>query len=141
MTSGLKCSSSPVSPPVRPPWHILPILDSDSFFNLVVTTISELTDHNLGINNQMITVLGLVLGLVVSFRTSSAYERYSEGRKLWSALTLASRNLAMGVSPPFSQSTPVLQILRYGSTYQTTAQTGPQIPKFHTLKSSSKKNP
>lgn len=48
----------------------------------------------------MITVLGLVLGLVVSFRTSSAYERYSEGRKLWSALTLASRNLAMGVSPP-----------------------------------------
>lgn len=45
----------------------------------------------------MLTVLGLVLGLVVSFRTSSAYERYSEGRKLWSDLTLTSRNIGFNV--------------------------------------------
>ncbi|CCO29099.1 UPF0187 protein [Rhizoctonia solani AG-1 IB] len=35
-----------------------------------------------------------VLGLVISFRTTSAYDRYWEGRKLWSTISLASRNLA-----------------------------------------------
>ncbi|KZV93122.1 UPF0187-domain-containing protein [Exidia glandulosa HHB12029] len=50
--------------------------------------------HDLSISNQILTVLGTVLGLVVSFRTSSAYERYQEGRKLWTAIQLASRNLA-----------------------------------------------
>jgi putative membrane protein len=70
------------------------------FFSAVatmVTTVSKLTPHSLSINNQMLTVLGLVLGLVVSFRTSSAYERYSEGRKLWSDLTLTSRNIGMNI--------------------------------------------
>ncbi|KAG8679008.1 hypothetical protein FRC09_019334, partial [Ceratobasidium sp. 395] len=35
-----------------------------------------------------------VLGLVISFRTTSAYDRYWEGRKLWSTISLSSRNLA-----------------------------------------------
>jgi predicted membrane chloride channel (bestrophin family) len=76
------------------------ILPEVIFFSTVatmVTTVSKLTPHSLAINNQMLTVLGLVLGLVVSFRTSSAYERYSEGRKLWSDLTLTSRNIAMNI--------------------------------------------
>ncbi|KAG9012677.1 hypothetical protein FRB94_005287 [Tulasnella sp. JGI-2019a] len=47
------------------------------------------------ISNQMLTVLGTVLGLVISFRTTSAYDRYWEGRKLWGNIQLASRNLAM----------------------------------------------
>ncbi|KAG8835607.1 hypothetical protein FRC17_002199, partial [Serendipita sp. 399] len=42
----------------------------------------------------MLTVLGTVLGLVISFRTSSAYDRYWEGRKLWSSIELSSRQLA-----------------------------------------------
>ncbi|PVG03303.1 UPF0187-domain-containing protein [Serendipita vermifera] len=42
----------------------------------------------------MLTVLGTILGLVVSFRTSSAYDRYWEGRKLWSTIALSSRQLA-----------------------------------------------
>ncbi|CAE6458184.1 unnamed protein product [Rhizoctonia solani] len=43
---------------------------------------------------QLLTVVGLVLGLVLSFRTTSAYDRYWEGRKLWSTISLSSRNLA-----------------------------------------------
>ncbi|KZP04173.1 UPF0187-domain-containing protein [Athelia psychrophila] len=68
------------------------------FFSLVATMVvlvSELTPHSLGISNQMLTVLGTVLGLVISFRTSSAYERYQDGRKLWSNIMVASRNIAM----------------------------------------------
>ncbi|KAG8785273.1 hypothetical protein FRC16_001978 [Serendipita sp. 398] len=67
-----------------------------TFFTLIATMvvcISKLR-YNLGISPQMLTVLGTVLGLVISFRTSSAYDRYWEGRKLWSSIELASRQLA-----------------------------------------------
>ena len=38
----------------------------------VVVLVSEFTSVHLGVSNQLLTVLGLVLGLVISFRTSSA---------------------------------------------------------------------
>jgi putative membrane protein len=47
-----------------------------------------------GINQLLLTVLGFVVGLALSFRSSTAYERYGEGRKYWAQLTLASQNLA-----------------------------------------------
>ncbi|KXN86663.1 hypothetical protein AN958_09841 [Leucoagaricus sp. SymC.cos] len=67
------------------------------FFTLIgvmVTLVSKLTDVNLGIQTVLLTVLGTVLGLVISFRTSSAYERYQDGRKMWTNIGVASRNLA-----------------------------------------------
>ena len=45
---------------------------------IMVSCVSKFTSHQLVIANEMITVFGLVLGLVVSFRTSSAYERWAE---------------------------------------------------------------
>ena len=66
----------------------------------VVVLVSEFTHHKLEISNQMLTVLGTVLGLVISFRTTSAYERFQDGRKLWSNIMVASRNIAMMVSLP-----------------------------------------
>ncbi|KAF9525416.1 Bestrophin, RFP-TM, chloride channel-domain-containing protein [Crepidotus variabilis] len=70
-----------------------------AFFSLVATMVCLVSDpkiggHNLGINNGLLTVLGTVLGLVISFRTSSAYERYQDGRKMWTNIITASRNLA-----------------------------------------------
>lgn len=41
------------------------------------------------------TLMGVVLGLVLVFRTNTAYERWWEGRKLFGALVNASRNLAI----------------------------------------------
>lgn len=41
------------------------------------------------------TVIGLVLGLLLVFRTNTAYDRYWEGRKLWGVITNASRTLAI----------------------------------------------
>jgi putative membrane protein len=38
--------------------------------------------------------VGTVLGFVISYRTTSSFERYNEGRKLWSQMILASRTLA-----------------------------------------------
>ncbi|KAF2662066.1 UPF0187-domain-containing protein [Lophiostoma macrostomum CBS 122681] len=56
---------------------------------------SDLEDYFvMGINQLLLTVLGFVVGLALSFRSSTAYERYAEGRKYWAQLTLASQNLA-----------------------------------------------
>ncbi|PBK97795.1 UPF0187-domain-containing protein [Armillaria gallica] len=67
------------------------------FFTAVatmVTFVSIKTPHSLAVNPQLLTVLGTVLGLVISFRTSSAYERYQDGRKMWANISITSRNLA-----------------------------------------------
>ncbi|KAG6918810.1 hypothetical protein DXG01_011562 [Tephrocybe rancida] len=42
----------------------------------------------------LLTVVGTVLGFVVSYRTTSSFERYNEGRRLWSQVILASRTFA-----------------------------------------------
>jgi ion channel-forming bestrophin family protein len=43
----------------------------------------------------MHSILGLVISLLLVFRTNTAYERWWEGRKLWGALVNSSRNLAL----------------------------------------------
>lgn len=48
----------------------------------------------LTVNSLLLTVLGFVVGLALSFRSTSAYERYSDGRKAWTTLSVQSRNLA-----------------------------------------------
>lgn len=50
--------------------------------------------HPVGVNTVLLTVLGFVVGLALSFRSSTAYERYSDGRKCWATLIVHSRNLA-----------------------------------------------
>ncbi|PWT99469.1 MAG: hypothetical protein C5B53_05360 [Candidatus Melainabacteria bacterium] len=42
--------------------------------------------------------VSIILGVLLVFRTNSAYERWSEGRHLWGQLTNDSRNLALKVS-------------------------------------------
>jgi putative membrane protein len=46
------------------------------------------------VNSVLLTVLGFVVGLALSFRSTTAYERYSDGRKSWATLSVQSRNLA-----------------------------------------------
>jgi putative membrane protein len=81
----------------------------------MVWFVSNLTDVNLGISNDLLTVLGTVLGLVISFRTTSAYERYvaecrrnvlplsidryQEGPSMWTVIGAMSRSLAQMVCP------------------------------------------
>ena len=59
----------------------------------MITCISYFV-HALVVDSLLLTVLGIVIGLAISFRTSSAYERYIEGRKYWSLCSQASRDLA-----------------------------------------------
>ncbi|MCJ1257382.1 hypothetical protein MMC24_005207 [Lignoscripta atroalba] len=59
----------------------------------LITCISQFW-YPLVVSNVLLGVLGFVVGLSISFRTSSAYERYVEGRKYWAQLIQASRDLA-----------------------------------------------
>ncbi|KAF8810930.1 UPF0187-domain-containing protein [Phlegmacium glaucopus] len=71
-----------------------------TFFTLIATMVSLVsskTSHHLGVPTTLLTVLGTVLGLVISFRTSSAYERYQDGRKMWTNIITASRNLSQQI--------------------------------------------
>jgi putative membrane protein len=43
------------------------------------------------------SVLGMVISMLLVFRTNTAYERWWEGRKIWGSLVNSSRNLAMKV--------------------------------------------
>ncbi|KAL1409210.1 hypothetical protein Q8F55_006043 [Vanrija albida] len=75
-------------------WHILFFVGA---WSAMVCVVNVKTKVNFTVPNTMITVLGVLLGLTLSYRTSSAYEKYSDGRKQWANITLASRNWARTV--------------------------------------------
>ncbi|KAF5969486.1 UPF0187 domain-containing protein [Fusarium bulbicola] len=49
--------------------------------------------HDISVDSVLLTILGFVVGLSLSFRSSTAYERYAEGRRYWGMLTMASQTL------------------------------------------------
>ncbi|GBB84580.1 hypothetical protein RclHR1_11150005 [Rhizophagus clarus] len=60
----------------------------------IVTYLYEKTEINLGIKASFIPVLGLVVSLLLAYRTNTAYDRYWEGLKTWSSMVVAIRNMA-----------------------------------------------
>lgn len=58
-----------------------------------ITVISEETRITLAVNSVLLTITGFVVGMGLSFRSSTAYERYQEGRKYWTALITSSQIL------------------------------------------------
>ncbi|KAM0802884.1 Bestrophin, RFP-TM, chloride channel-domain-containing protein, partial [Usnea florida] len=64
-----------------------------AIWSTIITCICQFW-YPLVVSSLLLTVLGFVVGLGISFRTSSAYERYIEGRKYWAQLIQTSRDLA-----------------------------------------------
>ncbi|KAI0314850.1 Bestrophin, RFP-TM, chloride channel-domain-containing protein [Amylostereum chailletii] len=65
-------------------WRIWPAVLLHTVFATGVTIISLKTKIYLGIPSVMLTVLGVVIGFVISYRASSGYDRYWMGRSSWS---------------------------------------------------------
>lgn len=57
-----------------------------------ITLISK-NVYNLGVDSVLLTITGFVVGLGLSFRSSTAYERYNEGRRYWQMLIQTSQGL------------------------------------------------
>jgi predicted membrane chloride channel (bestrophin family) len=74
------------------PKMLLPLLVVAAWSTLI-TCISHFI-YPLVVDTLLLTVLGFVVGMAISFRTSSAYERYTEGRKYWSQMVFVSQNLS-----------------------------------------------
>ncbi|PWY85768.1 UPF0187 domain membrane protein [Aspergillus sclerotioniger CBS 115572] len=74
------------------PKMILPLAFVAAWATLI-TCIAKFV-HNIGINDILLTVTGFVVSLALSFRSSTAYERWADGRKYWALLNQTSRNLA-----------------------------------------------
>ncbi|KAM0330787.1 hypothetical protein ACHAQA_003741 [Verticillium albo-atrum] len=73
------------------PRLIIPLLIV-TIWSTLITLISEFI-YKLGVQSILLTVLGFVVGLGLSFRSSTAYERYAEGRRYWAQLILVSQTL------------------------------------------------
>lgn len=74
------------------PRLILPLIFMAGW-STTITCISLLV-HPLEVSDILLTVLGFVVGLALSFRSTTAYERYADGRKYWAELIQTSRNMA-----------------------------------------------
>lgn len=73
------------------PKMIVPLLFVSAWATAV--TLFSKKVHYIGVDSVLLTITGFVVGLGLSFRSSTAYERYAEGRRYWSVLTLASQAL------------------------------------------------
>lgn len=77
------------------PKMILPLIVV-AMWSTLITCLCEFI-YELKVSSLLLTVLGFVVGMAISFRTSSAYERYTEGRKYWSQLLLVGQNFSRTV--------------------------------------------
>ena len=69
-------------------------------FSLYCTVLLYLEIHYTSFKSTIAihSLLGFVLGLLLVFRTNTAYDRWWEGRRIWGELTNTSRNLAMKIN-------------------------------------------
>src|SRR5688500_4008437 len=55
----------------------------------------HLESHEFQGTTTVHSLLGIVLGLFLVFRTNSAYDRWWEGRRLWGGMVNSTRNMAL----------------------------------------------
>ncbi|KAF9930106.1 hypothetical protein FBU30_000856 [Linnemannia zychae] len=56
--------------------------------------VNKLVPFDLYFPNMIVPALSVVVGLILAFRTNTAYDRFWEGRKLWSSLDVQMRNFS-----------------------------------------------
>ncbi|KIK00193.1 hypothetical protein K443DRAFT_679370 [Laccaria amethystina LaAM-08-1] len=74
-------------------WRIWPAVLLHTLFASAITMISMRGILPLEIPNVMLTVLGVVIGFVISYRAMSGYDRYWLGRTYWSDVIRNARTL------------------------------------------------
>ncbi|KAG0005826.1 hypothetical protein BGZ80_009411 [Entomortierella chlamydospora] len=88
-------------------WQVILV----GIFSTVVYLIDRYSSWKINYSLSLVTVLGTVVSLLLVFRTNTAYDRYWEGRRLWSQMTLCIRNLtrAIWVCVPESETRDLLE--------------------------------
>lgn len=65
---------------------------------VVMLEVFEFNSSHFQSTTALHSLLGIVLGLFLVFRTNSAYDRWWEGRKLWGSMVNSTRNYALKLS-------------------------------------------
>ncbi|KAJ6482961.1 Bestrophin, RFP-TM, chloride channel-domain-containing protein [Mycena vitilis] len=74
-------------------WKIWPAVLFHTLFAVGVVYFWEYMDRDFEIPNVMLTVLGVVIGFVISYRAMSGYDRYWMGRLAWSDVIKNARTM------------------------------------------------
>ncbi|KAF7301067.1 hypothetical protein MIND_00670600 [Mycena indigotica] len=74
-------------------WKIWPAVLLHTAFAATIVYTWYATGETIEIPNAMLTVLGVVIGFVISYRASSGYDRYWMGRSAWSDVIRNSRTM------------------------------------------------
>lgn len=77
---------------------LLPFLLGIGLYSLLVAWLDVVTVESIKLSANFHTLIGLMLGLLLVFRTNTAYDRWWEGRKLWGQLVNDSRNFAIKIA-------------------------------------------
>lgn len=72
----------------------LDVLGAGIYAALVVWIETDVIRVAVPLGPSFLSILGIILGLLLVFRTNTAYDRWWEGRKLWGQLVNVSRALA-----------------------------------------------
>lgn len=75
----------------------MPALIGVGLYCLFVSLIDDRTGGAIHLTPSFHTLIGLMLGLLLVFRTNTAYDRWWEGRKLWGQLVNDCRNFAVKI--------------------------------------------
>ncbi|WP_109832976.1 bestrophin family protein [Reichenbachiella versicolor] len=75
--------------------RLMPGLIMVAVFTSLITYGFEKFNINYQSNTAVHSILGIVLGFFLVFRTNTSYDRWWEGRKVWGALVNNCRNLSM----------------------------------------------
>ncbi|KAK4685258.1 ion channel-forming bestrophin family protein, partial [Tremellales sp. Uapishka_1] len=70
-----------------------------TLFSVGVALAALYWGKEIGLTNNVVPLLSVVVGLLLVFRNSSAYERYAEGRKDFTNLVSNARNLSRASTP------------------------------------------
>lgn len=77
---------------------MLPALVGIGLYCLGVSWFDQYSGGAIKLTASFHTLIGLMLGLLLVFRTNTAYDRWWEGRKLWGQLVNDSRNFAIKIA-------------------------------------------
>ncbi|ORX84856.1 UPF0187-domain-containing protein [Basidiobolus meristosporus CBS 931.73] len=72
---------------------IFPHIVAITAFTWLIVYLYEVRKIQLALPNAIVPSLSVVVGLLLVFRTNTAYDRYYEGRRLWTSLRTSIRNI------------------------------------------------
>lgn len=78
------------------------VLGAGAYAALVVWVETDLFRVAVPLGPSFLSILGIILGLLLVFRTNTAYDRWWEGRRLWGQLVNVSRGLSQQLGAALS---------------------------------------